>query len=477
MKQSLYFRNFLAVALIMFISFTLLGSLSSAWSYRRSLSEKREMMSSTLQETARYVTAQHVYYGLDFSELSLSMWLAFTSGVSGFDLLVTDPQGVVTACSERNIMHHGMQIPESLLQKAAPGGYVVTLAAMGEVYPEQRHVAGVPLTRVLGGETILLGYLFVSSDMTALRHDWLVFSGVFALTAIGVMVLTVIITFFATKKIAQPLNEIASTARQFARGDFSARVEDSGRRDEIGQLTQAFNTMADHLETSEKVRRDFIANISHELKTPMTVISGFAEGLSDGTIPPEKEKRYLGVISSEARRLSRLVKGMLEMSSLESAGADYIREGSFDITEVVRLTLLSLSRKIESRQLDVETNLPEEAVITRGDSDAITQVVYNLIDNAIKFSQPGGIVRLELWKQGSSVYVSVENQGETINKDELPLIFDKFHKTDKSRSEDKEGVGLGLYIVKTILDNHNQDIYVESRDGVTRFVFTLSLIK
>ena len=475
MKQSLYVRSFLAIALIMVISFTLLGLLSSAWSYRRFMSEKREMMTSTLQETARYVTAQHVYYGLEFDELSLSMWLSFTSGVSGFDLLVTDVNGIVTACSERNVMHHGMQLPEHLLQNANTEGYRVNVTTMGDVYTERRHVVAMPLTRIVSDETILLGYMFVSSDMTAFHSDWQIFSGMFALIELVVLAAAGTITFVATKKVVKPLFEMASAARKFARGDFSVRIEEVGRRDEIGQLTQAFNTMAENLETSEKLRRDFISNISHELKTPMTVISGFAEGLSDGTIPPEKEKRYLGVIASEARRLSRLVKGMLEMSSLESAGADSALDGRFDITEVVRLTLLSLGRKIEGRNLDVETNLPEEAVITRGDSDAITQVVYNLLDNAIKFSPPGGIIKVETWKQGTRVYVSIENQGESMSKEELPLIFDKFHKTDRSRSVDKEGVGLGLYIVKTILNNHNQDIYVESHDGFTKFVFTLAV--
>ena len=477
MKQSLFFKNFLAIALIMFIGFTLLGSLSSTWSYSRSVSERRRMMATTLEETARYVTVQHIYYGLDITDLSLSMWLAFISGVSGFDLLVTDTFGVVTACSERNVTHHGMQLPETLLQKAAMEGYYVSLMAMGDVYPGRRHAAGIQLTSAIGGEAVLFGYMFISSEMEALYRDWQSFAIVFVLIAIFVMALTIAVTFVATKKMAQPINEIARVAYRFARGDLSVRAEDSGRRDEIGHLTKAFNTMADNLGASETIRRDFIANISHELKTPLTVISGFAEGLSDGTIPPEKEKRYLGIIASEARRLSRLVKGMLEMSYIESAKPDYIEKSSFDITEVVRLTLLSLSKKVEGKKIDVEANLPEEAVITQGDGDSITQVVYNLIDNAIKFSKPGGTIKLELWKQGTLVYVSVENQGETISEEELPLIFDKFHKVDKARNVDKEGVGLGLYIVKAILNNHNQDIYVESHDGTTKFVFTLSLLK
>ncbi|MCL2463354.1 MAG: HAMP domain-containing histidine kinase, partial [Defluviitaleaceae bacterium] len=312
-------------------------------------------------------------------------------------------------------------------------------------------------------------------DLAAFRQEWQQFSSVFLLIALNVMALTFVISFVATKKQAEPLNEMAGAARRFARGDFAARVGDTERQDEIGELTRAFNAMADSLESSETLRRDFIANLSHELKTPMTVIAGFAEGLLDGTIPRENEARYLGIISSETRRLSRLVKSMLEVTTLQSANSGAALEGSFDISEVVKIALLSLDGKIESKRLEVEAKLPEGSIITRGNGDSIMQVVYNLIDNAIKFSPPDGIVSLELWKQGPRAYVSVENRGETIPDEELPHIFDRFHKTDKSRSIDREGVGLGLYIVKTILDNHNEDIFVTSTDGLTRFMFSLTI--
>ena len=477
MKHSIYFRNFLAIALIVLISFALLGGLSSAWSYRRSMSEKRAMMTSTLQETARYVTAQHLYHGVGLSDLTLSMWLAMISGVSGFDLIVTDADGVVGSCSERGYKHFGKLVPEQVLQIATIGGHNVRLMALGDIYPERRQVVGTPLIGFAGGEAFIFGYLFVSTDLAAFRQEWQQFSSMFVLIALNVMVLTFVISFVATKKQAEPLNEMAGAARRFARGDFSARVEDFARQDEIGQLTQAFNAMADSLESSETLRRDFIANLSHELKTPMTVIAGFAEGLLDGTIPRENEARYLSVISSETRRLSRLVKSMLEMTTLQSTASESLLEGSFDVSEVVRLALLSLDGKIEEKSLGVEANLPEEPIMTRGDSDSILQVVYNLIDNAIKFSSPGGVFKLELWKQGTRAYVSVENQGETIPDDELPHIFDRFHKADRSRSADREGVGLGLYIVKTILDNHNEDIFVTSTGGVTKFMFSLTIVR
>ncbi|MDR0490294.1 MAG: HAMP domain-containing histidine kinase [Oscillospiraceae bacterium] len=476
MKNSIYIRNFFATALIVLISFTILGGLSTAWSYSRSITEKRSAMASTLGETARYVTTQHLFYGVELSDLNLSMWLAYISGMSGFDLLVTDLHGTVSACSDKDMRYIGETVPESALTLAISDSNFMMMSTLDHIYPERRQVAGAPLTASINGEPYVVGYIFITSDMASFRQAWRNFSSVFTLIALVVMALAFIISFVTTKRQAEPLNDMAGAARRFARGDFSARVGDFGRIDEIGQLAQAFNAMADSLESAETLRRDFIANLSHELKTPMTVIAGFADGILDGTIPIENATGYLSVISSETHRLSRLVGGMLDMSKLQSPDAGVILKNSFDISEVTRLALLSLERKIEDKQLGVEAELPEEPVITRGDMDSITQVVYNLIDNAIKFSAPGGQIRLELWKQGDRAYVSVENSGEMIPEDEMPYIFERFHKTDKSRSADREGVGLGLYIVKTILDNHNEDIFVTSGGGITKFVFTLTIV-
>ena len=477
MRQSIYFRNFLSTALIVFLSFTILGGLSSTFNYRLTTSEKKATMSSTLQETALYVVTQHVYYGVELGDLNLSMWMAMISGVSGFDLLLTDTDGLVQACSDRDFRHLGKTVPSSALSVAASNRDVVAVSTLGQIYAQRRQVTGAPLGVNINGETVVFGYLFVSSDPAAYRQAWRQFSGVFALIALNVLALTFVLSFLTTKKQAEPLNEMAGAARRFAHGEFSARVADQGRFDEINQLTQAFNAMADSLEKSETLRREFIANLSHELKTPMTVVAGFAEGLLDGTIPKENEIRYLSVISSETRRMSRLVNSMLDISTLRASGAGgAMLENSFDASEVVRLALLSLESKIDGKKLEVAAELPEEPVMTRGDKDSITQVVYNLIDNAIKFSAPGGEIRAQLWKQGGRAYVSVENRGETIPPEDLPYIFNRFHKADKSRSANPDGVGLGLYIVKTILDTHNEDIFVTSKGGVTKFVFTLTIV-
>ncbi|MCL2401681.1 MAG: HAMP domain-containing histidine kinase [Oscillospiraceae bacterium] len=469
MKQSLYFKNFISTALIVLSSFILLGGLALTWSYRRALNENQAAMQRAANEAARYIGARSLNEDFDLSGLDIGMWLTMVSGVSGFELLLTCDEGIILSCSDRRFTHLGMGIPPDYIPQVRNA---VRFSTLGGIYTRPRHVVGAPMTRAVGGEREVFGYLFLSSDIEAFRADWMDFSVVFTLISLGVMALSAIITFIFTKKLAGPINEMAVAAGRFARGDFSTRVKDLCRQDEVGQLTVAFNAMADSMESQERLRREFIANVSHELKTPMTVIAGFADGILDGTI--EDSGKYLGVISSETRRLSRLVNSMLDLSKLQAS--DEVLKMSFDIAEVTRLALLSLSGKIDDRGLDVTANLPEEPIKTRGDRDSITQVVYNLIDNAIKFSRPGGTIVIELWKQGGKAFVSVENQGETIPEDELAHIFTRFHKADKSRSADREGVGLGLYICKSILDNHNEDIFVSSKDGVTKFVFSLTLV-
>jgi signal transduction histidine kinase len=233
--------------------------------------------------------------------------------------------------------------------------------------------------------------------------------------------------------------------------------------------------MADSIEKSEMQRREFIANISHELKTPMTTISGFADGILDGTISAERQNQYLQIIAGETKRLSRLVGRMLEITRIQNIDPKILASSGFDLTEIARQTILTLEGKINDKGLDMEVMIPEEAVMVRGEPDAITQVLYNILDNAVKFSYTGSTVKISIWKTGEKAYVSVRNTGETISEQDLPHIFERFHKSDKSRSLNRDGIGLGLYIVKTIISSYGEDIYIKSHDGQTEFIFTLQL--
>jgi signal transduction histidine kinase len=240
------------------------------------------------------------------------------------------------------------------------------------------------------------------------------------------------------------------------------------------ELAASFNTMADSLAETERQRRDFIANVSHELKTPMTTIAGYTDGILDGTIPPAKERQYLQIISDESRRLSRLVRRMLDISQIQSLE---MKMAEFDVCESMRLSLLSMEQRIVQRELDVEADIPEDSVLVLGDNDLITQVIYNLLENATKFAAPGSTLYLGLSHGNEKATVTVRNTGHTIPASEIPLLFERFHKSDKSRSMDKDGYGLGLYIVKTIVDQHKEKITVTSEDGVTAFSFTLPLAR
>ena len=206
----------------------------------------------------------------------------------------------------------------------------------------------------------------------------------------------------------------------------------------------------------------------------MTTISGFVDGMLDGTIPPEKHPQYMRLVSDETKRLSRLVRSMLDISQLqEQEGIPEEKKTRFDMEECAGQVLITFEQKITEKNLDVQVDMPEHPVYTYANPDYITQVVYNLLDNAVKFCPQGGELGLSIREGGNKIYVSVRNDGQTIPPEELPLVFDRFHKLDKSRSQNRDGWGLGLYIVKTIICSHGEDISVTSKEGKTEFTFTL----
>ena len=474
MKKTLFFKNLISTYFLLILSLALFGGVFASWSYRYILNENREEMANLAGETAHTVAAFSGRYPLN--DFTMSMTLSILCGPTDYEILLADRDGDVVSCSEdpSYCTHRGAVLPEDFLESLSQSGSSVSgITSLSGVYPGEKYIVAVPVMSE-GNSNVLVGYVTVSSDPSLMSEMWRKSSGMLFFVALTVLGVAFVVSFITTKRTTMPINEMTQTVRKFARGDFSSRV-DIDNEDEIGELADSFNLMADSLERSENLRREFIANVSHELKTPMTTISGFADGLLDGTIPGEKAPEYLAVISSETRRLSRLVRNMLDASQLSAKETAEVRKSSFDLTEVAVQTLLSLEQKITARNLDVDAEIPEEPIITLGDRDSITQVIYNLLDNAAKFAHEGSTIKLSVYKQSGRAYVSVENRGETIAEEELPLIFDRFHKTDKSRNADKDGVGLGLYIVKTVLDNHKEDIFVTSSNGVTRFTFTLTV--
>ncbi|MCC8074364.1 MAG: HAMP domain-containing histidine kinase [Clostridiales bacterium] len=470
---SIYQQHFLLTAGVILLAFAMLGVSFMVLTYRYAIGEKKDSMNNS----ATYITnivGIFLEDGRDLGDRQLAENLVYVTSVPDVDVLICQTSGAVIYSYDGDQSGDELKsdtVSQSILEETLGGdnGYQ-GMSDLG-VYDSSKFVVGAPVV-VLDQ---LAGFVFVTASTENLTSLWRTFGILFLVTAVVVLLLAFLSSFFTTRRQSRPLQEMTDVVNRFGMGEYDLRVKDYHRRDEVGQLATAFNTMADSIASAEARRQEFVANISHELKTPMTTIAGFSDGILDGTIPPEKQRECLQVISDETRRLSRLVRRMLDMSQLSAKEQGDICQSQFNGVETFAQVLISLERKITSRGLDVDVNFPDQDVMVWGDPDSITQVCYNLMDNAIKFATPGTAIGVSIVPKGNKAWFSVRNTGETIPPEELGMIFDRFHKSDRSRSLDKEGVGLGLYIVKTILNNHKETITVTSENGVTEFKFSLTL--
>lgn len=471
--KSIYLRNFTVTTVLLSVCLMLLAVSFIGIGRTYLIEDYRRDMTASASEVAH--TASAVSRVSPLSDWVLSMTIGSISGSTGNHIFITDPDGVIINCSDRRprCEHIGQQLPPEILE-GMEMRELDQLTDLSGIYPEKRYVTGIPINAETNGE--LLGYCFVSSTIGNMLGTWTNYLTWSVIALFIVSTVAILLILVSTKRMARPLDEIAAASRKFARGDFSVRVRQmQDTTDEMGALIDSFNKMADSLEQAEKRRTEFIANISHELRTPMTTIAGFADGILDGTVPADQERKYLISIRDETRRLSRLVRDMLDVSRMKSQAADSSHRTTFDLTELILQILLSFESRATKKNLDVDPQLPDSHLLVVADRDAITRVIYNLLDNAVKFASPGSCLTIRLYKDSGKAYVSVKDYGETIPPEDLPYIFDRFHKSDRSRSMDKEGVGLGLYLVKSIINAHDEDIAVRSEDGMTEFVFTLTL--
>lgn len=467
--QGLYWRQLFVTSGMVLLTLLLLGAAFFSLSYNYARGQRSEELESKAKVVARlsscYLENSQFINENDFRQLT-----NFAANVSDVDFMICDTEGHVLLTTDDKLGAKEITIPAELTQEVLKTGSCSERSDLNGLYPAKRFVVGVPS---LTSEGKVGGVVYAVAATTSLDAMWHGFAGLFFMTALAVLMISFMASSVTTMRQIQPIREMAQATRRYAEGDFDIRMNDYGRNDEIGELAASFNNMAESLQQTERQRREFIANISHELKTPMTTIAGYTDGILDGTIPPQNERQYLQIISDESRRLSRLVRRMLDVSQLQAM--DPLKSGNhFDICESMRRVLISMEKKITDRNLDVDADIPDEPILVRGDNDMITQVIYNLLENATKFARPGSTLYLGVVNIDGKARVTVRNIGETIPAEELPLLFERFHKSDKSRSEDKDGVGLGLYIVKTILEQHKEKISVTSENGVTTFTFSLN---
>ncbi len=302
---------------------------------------------------------------------------------------------------------------------------------------------------------------------------WVVF-GTLLIAMAFVSIIAMIMILISTNNIIQPVSEMKDISRAIADGDFSKEIAVTSN-DEIGQLAEAINSMTNDLKELENMRSGFIANISHDFRSPLTSIRGFLEAMLDGTIPEELHPKYMQIVLDETNRLTKMTNNILDLTKMEN-GQDEVKPVHFDVNEMIIKMALGFEQRIEEKKLKMDFQFLQEKLFVNADIDKIQRVIYNLIDNALKFTREGDSICIETGVVGQKAVITVADTGLGIDEKSLPHIFERFNKGDASRGHDKKGNGLGLTIVRQILLNHGEDIKVSSKPGQgTRFTFTLPL--
>lgn len=480
MFKSVFTKYITAFMLIIIVSFAMMITIIASVVNTYSGQLKDDMISRASQSAVEYLESQLETHDLvDLPSLSmiygerLRPVLDVVAGsAEDIFLLVTDNSGkiIMTGGAESGA-YTGKSIPKTVMDEINNGVEVRQRDTLDGMFGAPYLVHASP---IFLEDFTVVGTVFVCSASMTLNPLIEVMVKTVIMASLWVMLAALIAVYFISDRIIGPLKAMSRAAKSFAAGKFDVRVPVSGR-DEVAELAIAFNHMADSLAGLEGMRNSFMANVSHDLRTPMTTISGFIDGMLAGAIPPEKHEYYLGVISAEVKRLARLVASLLDISRMQ-AGDRKFNMTPFDICEMARQIIISFEQKLEAKQLDVEFLCDQDKMFVLADHDAIYQILYNICDNAVKFSREGGKYRVSLClgEKDKKVHVTVFNEGQGIAPEDIPNVFERFYKSDKSRGLDKTGVGLGLFIAKTIIASHHEEIWVESEYGENcAFHFTL----
>lgn len=476
MKSSLFKKYLFLTMGIVTVAFTILGSfllvfVNQFWDSRNASKAREDLNTYTLLVSESLKTSNGKLLVKDKSSWNLVKDL---SENSSYDIIVTDSSGIVYKVTRQDSnIKKGYQVPYYVTNQLIKDRFYENDTDADIFYSDTGLIVAAPFELNVGLTTTTAGYVFVCIPEKVIDNELpnqiaLIFLYAVAASIIVACLLAGVFSYTQ----AQQLKRMSVQAKKFAKGDFSGRIPVKGK-DEVSQLTIAFNDMADALDKEESVRKDFIANISHELKTPMTTIAGFIDGILDGTISESKQRHYLSIVSEEISRLSGLVASMLSLARIDS-GKTTIYKTKFSLISTIVNILLTFEDRLENKEIEIIGLETAEDLPIFGDQALLHQVLYNLIENATKFTPEKGKIVFHTESKGDKLYFSVTNTGKGIPKEDLPFIFDKFYKIDKSRSEDKKSMGLGLYLVKTIVNLHGGEITVTSEiDKEICFAFWL----
>ena len=482
--KSLFLKYMNVSVLIIFVSFLVLGiiltlTISTYWT-----NEKKKVLNSHAENISKYIrpnVTMKEWHGAEIEILPLwidsqyteyvKTFLTMYSSDVGVDIIVTDLKGnALMAITSKDTEIKTLKVDQNIIDQTVRNINYYSKGTLGGAYTSERYSAAYPV--YTNANDTVVGTVIVSIVTDDVENVTRMVFNIFLLAAIATLSMSILAIGLFSYNMIKPLKQMAQAAKQFGKGDFSVRVNASSN-DEIGELAASFNNMAESLSSSEITRKSFVANVSHELKTPMTTIAGFIDGILDGTIPPEKQNYYLHIVSEEIKRLSRLVRSMLDLSRIDS-GELKLNYQKFDLLDMLVTIIITFEREIENKNIEIKGLDEISPKIVYGDKDLIYQVVYNLIENAVKFTNEGGYIEFRIDESLEQFDFIIKNSGMGIKKSEIDLVFGRFYKTDKSRSKDKKGLGLGLYLVRSIIRLHGGDITANSVYGeYTEFDFYL----
>lgn len=457
----LYIGTLLAVFILVGIT------LSMVYTQHYMDEAKENLINQGMKISKEYKKAY--YFTGDLSNLEYE--LQILEGYMAASIFFIDKNGVVVLTSPGiNDAWIGQAIANEGVIKSVLEGNVVTLQGkINGMFDEPVLTVGYPL------QTDQIAGIFMCTSMTEIERSLqgMYKMGFIILTA--VMSIGIVLVYIFSKKITKPLLQMNEATKVIAGGNFEQRIEIKSE-DEIGQLAESFNHMAESLDKYEKVRRDFIANVSHDLRSPLTSIQGFLGAILDGTIPQEKQFHYLNIVLEETKRLTKLTNDIVELSRAQTSNIT-LEKTRFDINTLIRESIERLEPRLQQKDIKIDAIFAEKETFVCADEDKIARVIYNLVDNAIKFSDIGKKIEVEtVLQQNKKLLVSIKDYGKGIAEEDLKYIFDRFYKVDSSRGKDKTGSGLGLCIVREFLLAHGENIAVKSeKDKGTTFVFTLKL--
>ncbi len=475
--QNSIFKKYLTLTMTaVALSFIVLGATLITFFSRYWKEEKQTLLLQNAKSVSS--AAQKVIGSDNISNALLPIFLNTFSENIDADMFVAGPDGEVYFGSYINSRHQSAEkeyLPSDIMTQIVKAGTNIPAyqerGNLGGFYKSKMFTVAVPIyVTDSNNKVAFVGAVFASTSDSPINSIQQKVLNIFLLAMLPTFFITFTLMGLFSYNMIKPLRNMSVAVRRFGDGDFSVRVPVHSE-DEVGHLASAFNDMANSLSNSEGMRRSFIANVSHELKTPMTTIAGFIDGILDDTIPENQQKKYLKIVSDEVKRLSRLVKSMLDLSKIDS-GEMQIHPTCFDLTQTIFSALLTFEQIIDEKGIEIRGLDEAGQQIVFGDQDLLHQVVYNLIENAVKFTNENGTISFKLVDSIDRICVDIENTGIGIEPEDLPMIFDRFYKTDKSRSRDKNGMGLGLFIVKTVIKLHGGEINVSSKvNEYTKFSF------